>query len=191
MSDSFETPWAAACSAPLSLGILQARILEWVAMPSSRGTSRPRDWTQVSHTAGRFFTIWATREAPCTAYWNKKYRNIVKQLWQPWNSGLRLSLLQLSPQDFIRFLLSPATSPAPPHENLSDLFPLLPGYRPESNLTSTLSSPLTIWEGCFFLLLDVTTRPSRTLSPCLPLPHTPAPYSAPFPRNAQCPIHLH
>ena len=42
--------------------ILQARILEWVAMPSSRGSSRPRDWTQVSHIAGRFFTIWATRE---------------------------------------------------------------------------------------------------------------------------------
>ena len=38
--------------APLSMGILQARILEWVAMPSSRGSSRPRDWTQVSCTAG-------------------------------------------------------------------------------------------------------------------------------------------
>ena len=41
-------------------GILQARILEWVAMPSSRGSSQPRDWTQVSHTAGKFFTIWTT-----------------------------------------------------------------------------------------------------------------------------------
>ena len=38
-------------------GILQARILEWVAMPSSRGSSQPRDQTQVSCTAGRFFTI--------------------------------------------------------------------------------------------------------------------------------------
>ena len=37
-------------------GILQAKILEWVAFPSSRGSSQPRDWTQVSHTAGRFFT---------------------------------------------------------------------------------------------------------------------------------------
>ena len=43
--------------------ILQARILEWVAMPSSRGSSQPRYWTQASHIAGRFFTIWATREA--------------------------------------------------------------------------------------------------------------------------------
>ena len=44
-------------------GILQARILEWIAMPSSRGSSQPRDWTRVSHIVGRFFTIWATREA--------------------------------------------------------------------------------------------------------------------------------
>ena len=44
--------------------ILQARILKWVAIPFFRGSSQPRDWTQVSHTADRFFTIWTTREAP-------------------------------------------------------------------------------------------------------------------------------
>ena len=44
-------------------GILQARILEWVAIPFFRGSSQPRDWTQVSHIAGKFFTSWATREA--------------------------------------------------------------------------------------------------------------------------------
>ena len=43
-------------------GILQARRLEWVAFPFSRGSSQPRDWTQVSRIAGRFFTSWATRE---------------------------------------------------------------------------------------------------------------------------------
>ena len=37
-------------------GILQARILEWVAFPFSRGSSQPRDKTQVSYIAGRFFT---------------------------------------------------------------------------------------------------------------------------------------
>ena len=52
-----------ACQVPLSMGVLQARILEWVAMPSSRGSSQPRDQTQVSHIAGGFFTVWATREA--------------------------------------------------------------------------------------------------------------------------------
>ena len=37
-------------------GILQVRILEWVAFPFSGGSSQPRDRTQVSHIAGRFFT---------------------------------------------------------------------------------------------------------------------------------------
>ena len=44
-------------------GILQARVLEWVAIPFSRGSSQPRDPTQVSHIAGEFFTSRATREA--------------------------------------------------------------------------------------------------------------------------------
>ena len=43
-------------------GILQARILEWVAISFSRRSSQPRDWTQVSRTIGRCFTIWATRK---------------------------------------------------------------------------------------------------------------------------------
>ena len=53
------------CSLPGSSvhGILQARILDWVAIPSSRGSSWPTDWTQVSCTAVRFFTIWAIRKA--------------------------------------------------------------------------------------------------------------------------------
>ena len=41
--------------------ISQARVLEWVAISFSRGSFQPRDWTQVSHNAGRRFTIWATR----------------------------------------------------------------------------------------------------------------------------------
>ena len=49
-------------------GILQARILEWVAFPFSRRSSQPRDQTQVSRTIGRFFTSWATREAQ--EYWS-------------------------------------------------------------------------------------------------------------------------
>ena len=46
-------------------GILQARILEWYAIPFSRGSSQPEDQTQVSRIAGRFFTISATRETHC------------------------------------------------------------------------------------------------------------------------------
>ena len=44
-------------------GILQARTLEWAAFPFSRGSSQPRDQTQVSGIAGRFFIVLATREA--------------------------------------------------------------------------------------------------------------------------------
>ena len=44
-------------------GILQARILEWVSFPLSRGSSQPRDQTQVSRIASGFFIGWATREA--------------------------------------------------------------------------------------------------------------------------------
>ena len=55
------------CSLPSSSihGISQARILEWVAISFSRGSSQPRDWTWVSRTAGRRFNLWATREASC------------------------------------------------------------------------------------------------------------------------------
>ena len=50
-------------------GILQARRLEWVAFPFSKGSSQPSDWTQVSHITGGFFTNWATREA--LRYWSQ------------------------------------------------------------------------------------------------------------------------
>ena len=53
---NFATPWTIAHQPPLSMGILQARKPEWVAMPSSRGSSQPRDGTQVFRIAGRFFT---------------------------------------------------------------------------------------------------------------------------------------
>ena len=49
-------------------GILQAKILEWVAIPFSGGSSQLRDQTQVSCVAGRFFTTWATREALIKVY---------------------------------------------------------------------------------------------------------------------------
>ena len=62
-------------------GILQERILEWVAIPFSRGSSLPRGYTWVSCMAGRFFTVWATREAqrlrwPCNRHLNQVHRQI-------------------------------------------------------------------------------------------------------------------
>ena len=68
------TPWAV-CSLPGSSvhGISQGRILEWVAVYLSRGSSRPRDRTHVSCIAGRFFTVWATREALGTGLHSRKW----------------------------------------------------------------------------------------------------------------------
>ena len=68
------------CSPPGSSvhGILQARILEWVAISFSRGSSRPRDQTRVSRIAGRCFNLWATRDpliCPCKE-WLLKSKNL-------------------------------------------------------------------------------------------------------------------
>ena len=58
------------CSLPGSSlhGILQARILEWVTMPSTRGSSQAMYRTQVSPIAGRFFTVWATYHSGLIRY---------------------------------------------------------------------------------------------------------------------------
>ena len=62
MSDSLRPPWTVAYQALLSMGFFQARVLEWVAISFSRGSSQPRDQTQVSLIVGRRFTFWATRD---------------------------------------------------------------------------------------------------------------------------------
>ena len=82
------------------------KILEWVAIPFSKGSSWPRDQSQVSHTAGRFFTVWATREAQppwkpilmilCEPFGEK--RNF-RELWyylNPWCSGSGLSIIRIN-----------------------------------------------------------------------------------------------
>ena len=68
------------CSLPDSSvhGILQARILEWVAIPFSRGSRWSRDETQVSCIAGSLFTIWATREE--THEWHQNTWMTAKKL---------------------------------------------------------------------------------------------------------------
>ena len=60
---TFCNPMDCRPQAPLSMGILQARIQEEIAIPSSIGCFWPRDWTQVSCISGRLFTNWVTREA--------------------------------------------------------------------------------------------------------------------------------
>ena len=70
-------PMDCSLSASYVLGILQARILEWIAMPSSRGSSQPRDGIRVSCIAGGFFTVWDTREVVIIIiYSGEKARNL-------------------------------------------------------------------------------------------------------------------
>ena len=76
------------CSPPSSSvhGILQARILEWIAISFSRGSSRPRDRTQVSHIAGRHFNLCATKEA-------LNYKNTVSQKTSYRDTELQIQVL--------------------------------------------------------------------------------------------------
>ena len=88
------------CSPPDSSvhGILQARILEWGAIPFSRGSSRPRNWSQISCMAGRFFAIWATRQAKFIL----KMSNMAIQKHRQNLESLPLCPLLLLPASFLR-----------------------------------------------------------------------------------------
>ena len=76
------------CSLPGSSvhGILKSRILEWVAIPFSRGSSWLKDQTQVSYIAGGFFTIWAMMGVP-SCNWGT-YNRSMKEVWsEPMSIG--------------------------------------------------------------------------------------------------------
>ena len=64
----FAPSWTVAYQDPPSMGIFQARFLEWIAISFSRGSSQPRDQTRVSLIVDRHFTVWATREG-ATLFW--------------------------------------------------------------------------------------------------------------------------
>ena len=102
----FATLWTIACQVPLSMGILQARILEWVTMPSSRGSSQPRDQTHVSCLLHRevsslslvppgkpalSFRVLLMQRIPCSSWASVKCSNAV--VWNIWAQG---SLLRVS-----------------------------------------------------------------------------------------------
>ena len=96
----FVIPQTVAHQALLSMGILQERILGWVAMPSSRESSQPKDQTQVFCIAGKLFTIWTTRKPKNTGV-GSLYLLQGNFLIQKLNQGLlhcRWILYQLSYQ---------------------------------------------------------------------------------------------
>ena len=68
-------------------GIFQARVLEWVAISFSRGSSWPRDQTPIYLTAGRCFTVWATRKAHVSQEWDLTWFQCLCILWE---SGINI-----------------------------------------------------------------------------------------------------
>ena len=93
---TLDTLWTV-CSLPESSvhGIFQQRILERITIPFSRGSSQPRDWTQVSHIAGGFFTDQATREDIFFGLCQEACRILV-----PW-SGIKLRAPEMKAQVLI------------------------------------------------------------------------------------------
>ena len=91
------------CSLPGSSvhGILQARMLEWVAISSSRGSSWPKDWTCISCFAGGFFYHWVTWEALWDLYLAAYLRPILGTIFsplKPWDSCFIWESLTCVPQ---------------------------------------------------------------------------------------------
>ena len=137
------------CSPPGSSipGILQARILEWVAISFSRGSSQPRGLTQVSRIAGRCFNFWATREV---SYFSPTLiSEIVKPFWPSWlNPVMVLSLGQARTR----------AGTSPHQANVDDLSVTPVDHeRYLSFIVSEILSSLHLWEskGSFLLCPDV------------------------------------
>ena len=119
------------------LGILQARILEWFAMPSFRGSSQPRYQTQVSCIIGRFFTLWATREAHFKDI-PGEVKNSASARWKPFSPTLMQQLWTQRPtlQSWGCFALGPSLNIFVFHQDTST-FPLHSGVPGPSPLSHT------------------------------------------------------
>ena len=129
------------CSLPSSSvrGILQARILEWVDISFSRGSSRPRDRTQVSHIAGRRFNLYTTREAlkyknPSTNikdFKGGKEARLKEEEGGGGRAGAKGVALQTSPATY-RYPGIMGLFPGPPEKGGLELSPTRNQPRPEA-----------------------------------------------------------
>ena len=119
------------------LGILQARILEWFAMPSFRGSSQPRYQTKVSCIIGRFFTLWATREAHFKDI-PGEVKNSASVRWKSFSPTLMQQLWTQRPtlQSWGCFALGPSLNIFVFHQDTST-FPLHSGVPGPSPLSHT------------------------------------------------------
>ena len=99
------------CSLPGSSvhGILQAGMLEWVAILFSRGSSQPRDQTQIFHIAGRFFTIWVAKESQYSERTQVQISPEKRCMVQSPGDSCTRSFQLFSPSQFVTELTSPSS----------------------------------------------------------------------------------
>ena len=135
-------------------GILQARILDWVAFPFSRGSSQPRDWTQVFRIAGRFFTNWAIREGSIPKKGNaKECSNYHTIAFISHTSKVMLKILQARLQQYMNCELPYVQAGLEKAEEPEIKLPTSAGSskKQESSRKTFISSlltmpkPLTVW----------------------------------------------
>ena len=113
-------------------GLLQARILEWVAISFSRGSSRPRDWTQVSRIAGRRFNLWATRVV--------QLLSCVQIFVTPWTTAHQAFLSFTISRSLLKLRSIELVIPSPSH-------PLLASFPPFNFMAEvTIHSDFGAWE---------------------------------------------
>ena len=137
------------CSLPGSTvhGILYARLLEWVATPSSRGSSRPRDGTRVC-IADRFFIIWATRDALLVLSYSS-----VAQSWptvcDPVDSGIPGLPVHHQPPEFTQTHVHWVNDTIQPFHPLSSPSPLAFNLSQHQGLFWWVSSLPKYWSFSF------------------------------------------
>ena len=92
-------------------GIFQARLLEWVAISFSRGSSRLRGWTWVSHIVDRFFIVWATRVWEDAWMWTHKNLYLKTSIWRPVFFVVVVFILLSFAEHRVPYFLSPPWTP--------------------------------------------------------------------------------
>ena len=136
------TPRTVACQAPLSMGVLQASILEWVAIPSPRGSSQPSDRTEVSRIAGRFFTIWRRAWQP-TPLFLPQFGSVqslchVQLFAIPWTAAPQASLSFTNTRSLLKLISIELVMPSN-HLSLYHPLLLLPSVFPSIRVFSNES----------------------------------------------------
>ena len=135
-------------------GILQA-------FPFSRGSSQPRDWTQVSSIAGGYFTVWATREAPCTRSVQFSYSFMSDSFATPWTAACQASLSITNSQTLLKLMSIESVMPS---NHLILCRPLLlpPSTFPSIRVFSNELVLCMRWPKCWHFCLSI--RPSNEYS---------------------------